>query len=128
VIVHASINRGAVIVIGSSWSGCKIGASTDLALAYARKQISLPEWLVARKEIETRLALQRSRLRRTDDRRALREVVGQGVVLRRRWPELNLDQQRAIIATVLDRLLVSRSRFPGRIQFDPGRLEPVWKL
>jgi hypothetical protein len=55
-------------------------------------------------------------------------VVGQGGALRRRWLELNLDQQRAIIATVLDRVLVSRSRVPGRIQFDPGRLDPVWKL
>jgi DNA invertase Pin-like site-specific DNA recombinase len=100
----------------------------DLALAYGRKQVSLPEWLIARKEIEARLTVQRTHLRRTDRRRALREVVGQGGALRRRWLELNLDQQRAIIATVLDRVLVSRSRVPGRIQFDPGRLDPVWKL
>ncbi|HVC40419.1 MAG TPA: recombinase family protein [Candidatus Saccharimonadales bacterium] len=100
----------------------------DLALAYARKQISLPEWLVARTEIEARLGQQRARLQRTDDHRALRELAGGGDPLRRRWPDLNLDQRRAIIATVLDRVAVSRSRLRGRVQFDPGRLDPVWKV
>jgi len=100
----------------------------DLALAYARKLVSLPEWLIARKEIEARLSTQRARLQRTDHRRTLREVAGQGDALRRRWPQLNLDQRRAILATVLDRVVVSRTRLRGRIQFDPGRLEPVWTV
>lgn len=99
----------------------------DLALVYARKQISLPEWLVARKEIEDRLVQQRAYLQRTDHRRGLREVVGQGDALRRRWPELNLDKRRSILGTVLDRVVVSRPLIHGRVQFDPGRLEPVWK-
>ncbi len=100
----------------------------DLALAYARKQVSLPEWLVARNEIEDRLALRRVCLQHTDHHRALREIAGKGDPLRRRWPELNLDQRRAILATVLDRVVVSRPRLRGRVRFDPGRLEPVWKV
>jgi hypothetical protein len=100
----------------------------DLAIVYARKQISLPEWLAARKEIESRITQQRARLQRTDHDRALRAVAGQGDALRQRWPELNLDQRRAIMSTLLDRVVVSPARLRGRIQFDPGRLEPVWKV
>src|ERR1019366_5501170 len=88
----------------------------DLALVYARKQISLGEWLTARKEIEARISDQRRRLERTDHRRALREVAGQGDALRQRWPEMNLDQRCAIIRTLLDRLVVSSARVHGRIQ------------
>jgi len=99
----------------------------DLALACARREISLPEFLVARKEIEARVEHQKAHLHRTDHQRALREVAGHGDALRSRWPALNLDQRRAILGTVLDRVVVSRARIHGRIQFDPGRLEPVWK-
>jgi len=100
----------------------------DLALACARRQISLPEFLVARKEIEARLAQQKTLLQRTDRQRALREIAGQGGVLRGRWPELNLDQRRAVLGTLLDRVVVKPARVHGRIQFDPGRFEPVWKV
>lgn len=99
----------------------------ELARIYARKQISLSEWLAARAEIDQRLVEQRARLRRTDQHRALREVAGQGDALRRRWPDLNLDQRRAVVETVLERLVVSPARVHGWVQFDPGRLEPMWK-
>jgi len=100
----------------------------ELTLVWARKQISLAEWLVARKEIEARLAHQRSQLRRTDRNRALRAVVGQGDALRLRWQGLNLDSRRAVVGALLDRVVVSRSRAPGRVIFDPDRLKPVWKV
>jgi len=100
----------------------------ELARAYARKQISLSEWLIARKEIEGRLAAQRDRLQRTDHQRTLRAVAGQGNALRRRWPELNLDQRRAVIDTLVDRLVVHPAQRHRRTRFDPDRVEPVWKV
>jgi DNA invertase Pin-like site-specific DNA recombinase len=101
----------------------------ELAKAYAARLISMPEWLIARKVIEDRLTHQRSNLLRRDRHRSLRGLVGHGDELRQRWSALNLDQQRAVVSAVLDRLTVNHAaRAPGRGRFDTDRLEPVWRV
>ena len=97
----------------------------DLAKTYADKSITLREWLSARKIIEGRLEAAWARLSRHDRHRAIRHVAGRSSELRTRWPGLNLDQRRAIIGGLLDRITVR----PATVnRFDPERLEPVWRI
>jgi DNA invertase Pin-like site-specific DNA recombinase len=98
----------------------------ELAAAYANRAITMSEWVTARKVIEDRLNQRRAQLARVDHHRKLRDIEGRGDELRRRWPELNLDQRRAVIGAILDRVLVQPSRLRGRRL--EARLDPTWKL
>jgi len=100
----------------------------ELARAYARKQISLSEWAHRSQRIEGRLAAQRDRLQRTDHQRTLRAVAGQGNALRRRWPELNLDQRRAVIDTLVDRLGGPSRPAPQAHPIDPDAWSQCGKV
>jgi hypothetical protein len=99
----------------------------ELATAYGGKQITFPEYLHARKPIETRIEGAKRRLSRLRQSTAIDPYVGQATSLRDAWAELPLTRQRAIVAAVLDRAVV-RPATPGRTRFDPERIEPVWRL
>ena len=99
----------------------------ELATAYGEKQITFPEYLHARKPIETRIEAAKRRLSRLRQSTAIDAYVGQATSLREAWAELPLTRQRAIVAAVLDRAIV-RPATRGRTRFDPERIEPVWRL
>ena len=99
----------------------------QLAGMWARKELSYKEFLTARQVIQERLEVARSRLARGDRFAALRQVSGRGDELRQRWPELNLEQRRAIIKTILDRLVIKPAGRNRRI-FNPDRVEPIWRV
>lgn len=67
----------------------------ELAAAYSARDITMREWMHARRPIEQRItAAERvSRVTRTD---ALRGLVGNGNALRTQWAGLNSDRQHAI--------------------------------
>jgi site-specific DNA recombinase len=99
----------------------------ELAHLYAAKQIPAREWLTARKPIEDRIhATERTlaRLARSD---ALAGLVGNGQQLRSTWTQLNLTRQHAIVAAILDHAVIA-SGTPGSRSFDPGRVDPHWRL
>jgi len=98
----------------------------ELATAYGEKQITFPEYLAARKPIETRIEAGKRRLSRLTRSAAIDQYVGQSDALRTSWRDLPLTRQRAIIAAVLDRAVVRPAR-RGRTVFDPDRIEPVWR-
>ena len=98
----------------------------ELATAYGEKQITFPEYLSARKPIETRIEAGKRRLSRLTRSAAIDQYVGQSDALRTSWRDLPLTRQRAIIAAVLDRAVVRPAR-RGRTTFDPDRIEPVWR-
>ena len=98
----------------------------ELATAYGEKQITFPEYLAARKPIETRIEAGKRRLSRLTRSAAIDQYVGQSEALRTSWRDLPLTRQRAIIAAVLDRAVVRPAR-RGRTAFDPDRIEPVWR-
>jgi hypothetical protein len=98
----------------------------ELARAYAERQITLAEWLVARKAIEARIEATRKRLSRLSRNAAIDEYVGRSGDLRTTWQTLPLNRQRSIVAAVLDRAIV-RPAVPGRGTFDADRVEPVWR-
>lgn len=53
--------------------------------------------------------------------------IGDASALRATWADLALTRQHAIVAAVLDRVVVRRA-VRGRTRFDPDRVEPVWRL
>jgi site-specific DNA recombinase len=99
----------------------------ELAHAYGERVIGLSEWLAARKPIEERLTLAKRKLAQLGRVSALDGHVGNGAALRDLWTELPLTKQRAIVAAVLDHVVVGPGR-RGLNRFDPDRLEPVWRV
>jgi hypothetical protein len=98
----------------------------DLARAHGNGDISMREWMTARKPIQDRLATaqrQMAQITRTD---SLRGLVGTGDELRRSWMDRSLDQQRAIIAAVIDHAQIGPGT-PGVQRFDPNRVTVVWR-
>ena len=99
----------------------------ELAGMYGRREIGLSEWQAARQPIERRVTDAKRQLSKLDRVSALSGHIGAASVLRERWPTLPLTRQHAIIAAVLDHLLVSPGR-RGYNRFDPGRFTPVWRV
>ncbi|MGN6169713.1 MAG: recombinase family protein [Solirubrobacteraceae bacterium] len=113
----------------TDWDRQIDGAQTkldELAGAYAGGAISLREWLVAREPLQQQLDVARRRSAQDGQVEVLAEYVGRSGTLRKRWPDLGFDRQRAILAAVLAEVLVRPGR-PGFNRFDPNRFELVWR-
>jgi hypothetical protein len=92
---------------------------------YVDHLISKNEFLAARRGLEQRLDDSRRRLARSSRTTALEGFVGDGEALRASWPAMTLDERRAVLGAVLDRVLINRSGSKSR--FDPNRVVPVWR-
>lgn len=113
----------------TNWDSQVDGAQAkldELAGAYAGGVISMREWLIAREPIQQQLDLARRRSAQNGQVTVLADYVGRSGSLRRRWPELGFDRQRAILAAVLAEVLVRPGR-RGFNRFDPSRFELVWR-
>jgi DNA invertase Pin-like site-specific DNA recombinase len=99
----------------------------ELAKLYADRQIPAREWMAARNPIEQRIHDAERRLGRMTQKDALAGLVGNGEELRAQWSGLNLTRQHAIIRAVLDHAVIGPGNSRGR-GFDPGRVDPVWRL
>ena len=99
----------------------------ELSHAYADKQITMREWLEARKRIEQRISDAERRLSRLTRTDVLAGVIGQGDQLRRQWADLNLSRQSAIVGAVLDHGVIGPGKNGART-LDPDRVQPVWRL
>src|SRR5262249_25384941 len=91
----------------------------ELAAAYGDKQIGLSEWLAARAPIEQRLTALKKQLGKLSRVSVLGGHVGNATDLSDRWAELTLTRQRAIVAAVLEHLVVGPGR-RGFNRFDPS--------
>ena len=99
----------------------------ELADAYGNKVIGMQEWLAARKPIEARLTVARKQLANATRTTVLDGNVGADSGLRERWKKLDLTRQHAIIAAVLDHVVVTPGR-QGYNRFNESRIEPVWRV
>jgi hypothetical protein len=99
----------------------------ELAAMYGRREISLSEWHAARAPVEQRITEAKKELGRLNRTSALAGHVGNAGELRSLWETLPLSKQHAIVAAVLDHLVVAPGR-RGYNRFDPSRFTPVWKL
>jgi site-specific DNA recombinase len=98
----------------------------ELAEAYGQRQISMSEWMAARKPIEQRLTTARKQLAKLSRSNVLDAYIGKGRGLRAEWDSLDLSQQHAIVAAVVDSVVVGPAR-RGYNRFDESRLTPVWR-
>jgi hypothetical protein len=99
----------------------------ELAAMWADKTISSREWSEARRRIDDRVDTAQRRLARLTRTDALSGVVGTGGELRRRWAELNLTRQAAIVAAIVDHVVVAPG-VSGARALDPDRVKIVWRL
>jgi hypothetical protein len=98
----------------------------ELAQAYGEKQLTMAEMLAAKRPIDQRITESRRRLSRNTRSRVLDPYLGHGEQLRADWDSLDLDQQHAIVAAVLDHAVVGPGR-RGYNRFDDSRLAPFWR-
>jgi len=98
----------------------------ELAEMYGRREFSLQEWMAARKPIEQRLTNARKQLAKVSRSGVLDRYIGNGKGLRNDWNSLDLSQQHAIVANVIDKVIVGPAR-PGYNRFDESRLTPRFR-
>lgn len=99
----------------------------ELATAYAGRQISMRDWLTAKKPIEQRAETTKRQLAQINRTGALIGLVGNGAELGRTWSTLDLSEQHAIVTALLDHAVIGPGT-PGVRELDPGRVSPVWRL
>ena len=99
----------------------------ELAQAFAARQITMTEWLTAKKPIQDRQQNAQRRLDRLTRTDKLAGFIGNGDALRGQWAELNLTRQHAIVEAVLDHAVISPPAKRGG-GFDPSRVDLVWRL
>lgn len=97
----------------------------ELAAAYGRREITMGEWRAARAPIEQRITAAQKQLAKTTKANTLEQFLGKGEELRAQWGSLDLSQQHAIVAQIVDHVVVGPGR-PGYNRFDPSRLRAVW--
>lgn len=98
----------------------------ELATAYGNREISMDELRAARTPIEQRLTLARKELARVSRTNVLDGYVSNSEKLRAEWDALDLSQQHAIVAAVVDVIVVGAGR-RGYNRFDESRLTPAWR-
>jgi hypothetical protein len=96
----------------------------ELAAAYGQREITMSEWKAARKPIEQRRSAARKQLAKVTHGGLLDSYVGHSDRLRADWDSLDLSQQHAIVAAVIDSVTVGPGR-KGYNRFDESRLEPL---
>jgi hypothetical protein len=100
----------------------------ELALAYANGDVSMREWLTAKKPLTQRLEAAQRQLGTITRTSALTGLVGNGEQLRRSWDTLNLSRQHAITVAVLDHAVIGPGTTRGVQTLDSARVNPVWRL
>ncbi len=98
----------------------------ELAVAYANEEVTMREWMAAREPLQCQLDDALRRVARGSKAGVLSEHVGRADELRKRWPELGIDRQHAIIAAALSHVVVNPGR-RGYNRFDPQRFDLAWR-
>jgi DNA invertase Pin-like site-specific DNA recombinase len=95
----------------------------ELAEAYGNRELSMDQMRAARKPIEQRLNNARKQLTKVSRSSVIDRYVGNAAALRAEWDSLDLSQQHAIVASVIDSVIVGPAR-RGYNRFDESRLTP----
>lgn len=98
----------------------------ELALAFANQDITMIEWMTAKKPITQRLEGIQRQLAQATQTDALSGLVGNGDALRESWAGLNLSRQHAIVAALIDHAVITPGT-PGVTSLDPSRISVVWR-
>jgi hypothetical protein len=93
---------------------------------YVNRIIERAEFLSARATIQERLSTNRSRASEDRQHGVLGALMA-GAKLRESWPERPLDWKRAVLSVVIDHVILQPA-VKGNNRFDPGLVEPVWRV
>lgn len=98
----------------------------ELAGDLGAGRITRAEWLAARSPLEARIGAARAKVDTATGSAVIAAYTGKGDLLATSWPNLTLDQRRAIVGAVVDRVVIAPAtrRGPG---FDDGRVSIEWK-
>jgi hypothetical protein len=97
----------------------------ELAEMWATRQITRVEWEAARRPLQATVRdIERRRIGNAR-RSALTPYLGAPNALRAAWPDMNLDQQRSVVAAAIDQVKVHPTDHRGRT-FDKSRVEVCW--
>lgn len=101
----------------------------ELAAAYAARDLDMRDWFTAKKPIEERIENNTRRLARLNSHNGLAQHVGNGAKLREAWthPEMTVQTQSVIVATILDRVIIHPATQRSN-RLDVSRVQPVWTL
>lgn len=97
----------------------------ELAEDVGQGRIRRAEWLAARGPLEARREAAEARLGAEARSAVLAPYAGRRGALAEAWEQLTLDQRRAIVAAVIDRVTVGRSVRRGPV-FDVERVTVEW--
>ena len=103
------------------------GKLETFARDHAKGRIGRREWLAARDELQARVDALQASTRREQRTTALTPYVHDPGTLAKRWATLTVDERRAILKAVLDKV-VAHPAVPGRNKFDPNLIEPIWRI
>jgi DNA invertase Pin-like site-specific DNA recombinase len=92
---------------------------------YVDKVITRQEFFSARAAVQARLETNRARLA-SHRSHAIMTAVGAGAEVRKQWPTRSLEWKRAILAAVLDHVVLLPA-IKGLNKFDPELVEIVWR-
>lgn len=98
----------------------------ELSLAYANRDITMSEWMIAKKPIIGRQESAQRQLASMTRTGALSGLVGNGQELGRTWGSLNLSRQHAIVAALVDHVMIGPGA-AGVTALDPARVGVVWR-
>jgi hypothetical protein len=98
---------------------------SDLAVMFADGEITKVEWMKARTKLEDRVKAARARLHRVE-KLAVLSPYGKPGALRAAWPELDVDRRRAVIAAVIETIVVNVAGRRGPV-FDDSRIDIMWR-
>jgi site-specific DNA recombinase len=119
----AADEHAAAVAEGLAADRAQLEELTDL---YATKQIGATEWLRARRAVEDRIHDSERQLSHATHTEAI-VGLGHGIALRESWAALNFHQRLAVVAAVVDHIII-RPGTSGARGLDPDRVEVVWRL
>lgn len=98
---------------------------TELGELWASGQISRQEWLALRRSVGDRAEAAQAQVARDLRLAAVRALRGTGRALAARWPEMSIDERRAVVHAAVDHVVVLAAEPPRQV-FRPERLRPRW--
>lgn len=96
---------------------------TVLAEMFAGGEIGRSEWAAARDALEKRLSDARTTVAADAHDHGATVAIGDTATLRERWPEMGLEQRRAILGAVVTRIDIGPSTAK---RFEPHRVSITW--
>lgn len=100
----------------------------ELAAALGRGELPMKEWSIARQVVDAELQVLRSRVARRSDQAVIDGFVGEGPDLHALWDDLSLGRRRALLAALIDRIVIHPAKQRGSTKVDLERVEVQWRV